>query len=361
MTTDSTVTAALLGLTHPHARHHLRTLQLCDRVSRIVLWDDDASAIDALPADGRAGVSAAGTDLATLLGAEAPRFAVCNLRNDRNPDGCLACIEAGVHVLSEKPVATSALGVQRVVAAAARAHLVLGVLYVNRFQPAVREARRLVRDGVLGRITACEARLVTSQVRFRDPGHWLFDRASAGGGILSWLGCHHLDLMRYVTGDEITDVSAMTATLGGEAIDVEDVAALALRFRGGALGSLQAGYQLPRSAAGYSAASYDSYFAVRGDMGHLWWNPTARPLRLHVESVVPDWRGGQRRTHVYEPDASEAYGGDAGGAFLEAFIDATLGHAAPPATGADALAIARIVEAAYRASDTGRHVRLETT
>ena len=47
---------------------------------------------------------------------------------------------------------------------------------------------------------AVEARMVTSQVRYRDPAHWLFQRATAGSGILSWLACHYLDLLCYLLG-----------------------------------------------------------------------------------------------------------------------------------------------------------------
>ena len=61
--------------------------------------------------------------------------------------------------------------------------------------------------------------MVTSQVKFRNPKHWLFDRSISGGGILSWLGCHYIDLLCYIMAADITSVSAVVDTLSGEDID----------------------------------------------------------------------------------------------------------------------------------------------
>ena len=98
--------------------------------------------------------------------------------------------------------------------------------------------------GAIGRLLSVELRMVTTQVGMRNPESWLFDREQAGGGILAWLACHWLDAFRYVTGEDIVRVQAEVATLGGEAIDVEDTAVLAFRTSGGAVGSLHVGYLL---------------------------------------------------------------------------------------------------------------------
>src|SRR5205814_8815217 len=123
---------------------------------------------------------------------------------------------------------------------------------------------------------AVEARMVTAHPRFRDPGHWLFDPAAAGGGVLAWLGCHVLDLLRYLLQDEVVEVSALTASLCEPGLGVEDSAALSLRFGNGALGTLHAGYHLPRSTPGYRAAAYDTTLRIRGTEGRCAWEPLAR-------------------------------------------------------------------------------------
>ena len=200
--------------------------------------------------------------------------------------------------------------------------------------------------------------MVTSQVRFRNPEHWLFNREVAGGGILSWLGCHHFDLLQYVLDDDVVSVSAMVDTLSGEEIDVEDVASVTLRFRSGALGSLQAGYQLAMSMEGYAGANYDTYVGFRGTEGRVYWNPTDQPPRLQAESSRADWSSAPERTFAFTLPGAEGYGGAYGRAFMERFLRAARGEGEPPATGEDALRVARIVEAAYESSATGRRVDL---
>ncbi len=352
------VRAALFGVTHPHSRAHLRTLQLSSMVSGIVLYDEDAEALEQVRSEAGEKVEGVYSDLNSLLEKEEILVSVACFRNDLNSDLCLRLIEAGVHVISEKPIAACADDVERVVRASAEAGIKLGVMYQNRYHPVSREARRLVQEGAIGRVTSCEARIVTSQVKFRDPAHWLFSREMAGGGILSWLGCHYIDLLPYVLGDEVAAVSAMVDTLSGEAIDVEDVASVSFKFRSGVIGGLQAGYQLALSGSGYSGASYDTYVGFRGTEGRVYWRPVDSPPRLYVESAHPAWKSAPMRTFEYTLPALAAYGGVYGLSFLEDFIGAAQGEGEPPAAGEDALKVARIVEAAYASSETGRRVEL---
>ena len=76
-----------------------------------------------------------------------------------------------------------------------------------------------------------------------------------GGGILLWLGCHYLDLLRFVLADDVRRVAALTGTRGGCDVEVEDTVALSLEWESGALGSFTAGYHLPRSRFLYRLAA----------------------------------------------------------------------------------------------------------
>jgi predicted dehydrogenase len=353
-----TVRLGLFGLTHPHARAHLKTLQCTPLVAEIVLYDEDAAVVSSTRAELGDKVVAAYSDLDQALAEGRIDGAVACFRNDLNGRLCTRLLEAGLHVLSEKPIAPSAAEMEPLVELAAARGLKLGVMYQNRFHPASVDARRMVCDGVIGRPTSCEARMITSQVRFRDPGHWLFDAALSGGGILSWLGCHYIDLLCVLMGDEVAEVSAIVDTLSGEDIDVEDVGSVSLRFRSGAIGSLQVGYQLVFSKEGYMGPNYDAYMAVRGTAGRIWWNPVERPPVLHAESVSEAWSAAPARSQEYNLPQVDAYGGAYGVAYVERFVRSTYGDGEPPATGADALHVARVVEAAYESSRTGRRIRL---
>lgn len=354
----SELTAALIGLRHPHSAGHLRTLDCLPEVTRIVLWDDDPAAAGDLRGEALDTPIEPAASLAELLARRDLDFVVAAERNDRNPDLFAAVLEAGHHLLAEKPFGRTAGDARRVVAAAERAGRALSVFYTNRFNPLVAEAQRLVRAEALGTLYSLEVRMLTTQVRFRGPDHWLFDRAAAGGGMLSWLGCHSLDLMQFLTDDPIVSVAAEVATRGGDGIDVEDTATLSMRLGSGALASLHAAYVLALGGGGfYNPAGYDQHFGVYGRQGRLWWDDHGPP-ELHLESRAPRFAAAPRRTFTFTPAESRAYGGGYGERFVRAFIAATRDEGPAPCPGEAAVRVALIVDAAYESARTGRRVAI---
>ena len=81
--------------------------------------------------------------------------------------------------------------------------------------------------------------------------------SQTGGGILSWLGIHDVDTLLWLTDEPVVEVSAMAASLGAPGLAVEDVISIALRFAGGAVGTVHLAYALP-------ARGYRSRLALRG-------------------------------------------------------------------------------------------------
>lgn len=354
----SGLTAALLGIEHPHSLAHLRTLQALPEVERILLWDENAAALESARAAQGEKVTAIFTNLDALLAEPGIGFVLTALRNDLGPAILLRVIAAGAPILTEKPIGRTARDAERVVSAAEAASVPLSVLYQNRYHPASQEARRVVQSGALGPLVSMEARMITTGVRFRDPQHWFLDRAQAGGGILSWLGCHYLDLLRYVAADEVASVTGQVATLSGEAIDVEDVATATLRFRSGALATFHAGYMLALSGSGFHNSGYDAFLGFRGPQGRVFWDPAARPPRVYAESATPAWASAPKREFGYELGSSPGYGGMIGETFVRDFIRSLRGEGPPPTTGRDAVAVARIVDAVYESSRSGRRIDL---
>jgi len=352
------VTAGLFGLSHPHSVAHLKTLIQSDWVDRIFLFDESPDVIQSVQKAHGKKVEAGYSDLDQMLEAEEIDFGIACFRNDLNAELCVHLLRAGLHVISEKPIGHTVASVETVVKTAKDAHRVLSVMYQNRYHPTTQEAKKLIQSGVIGDVTACESRMVTSQVQFRNPKHWLFNKSQSGGGILSWLGCHYIDLITYILGQDIVQVSGTVDTLSGEDIDVEDVASLTFRFANGALGSMQAGYQLAVSGPGYMGPSYDTYMGFRGKLGRVFWAPTKAPPELHLESVAEGRKTAPQRSFSYALPQVDAYGGAHGLAFIDDFIKAIQGEGEPPTTGEDALKIARIVEAVYTSSASGKRIDL---
>lgn len=352
------INAALLGIEHPHSKAHLRTLQQLPEVEKIYLWDENGEALAEVAGEEK--VAATFTDLDELLGHDDIFFVIAAIRNDLGPEIFIRALAAGKHVMAEKPIGRTAADTQRVIDAAERTGLKLGVCYQNRALPAIQDARRMVYEGLLGPLLSVEMRAITTQPKFRNPQHWLFSKEKAGGGMLSWLGCHYLDLMQYITGEEIVSVAAEVATRSGEEIDVEDVAVLSMRLQSGALASLHTGYMLALSGGGYhNSAGYDTYTGINGRLGRIHWTVAGAPKNLTVESTHPNWAGAPWRTFDYTAAQSPAYGGVSGEGFMRRFIQSAQGEGEALTSGYDALRIARIVDAAYKSGRTGQRVEIQ--
>lgn len=342
------VTAALLGCDHPHSRAHLETLVTLDLVNEIELWDPDPAAAERLAlAMAEPTVSRGPDQLDDLLAEERVRWIVCCVRNDLAPDVLLRCAAAGKPVLAEKPLGRGSAEVAPVVEAFRQAGLSLAVCFQNRYKPGAGAIWGLVQGGFFGRLTVAETRLHTTHVRLRDPSHWLFDRARAGGGILPWLGCHYLDLLRYLLGAEVSEVTAQCATLSGEAIDVEDAAVLTLRFDNGCLATASFGYLMPGGQAGYLNPGYDMYLGLKGTLGGVSWDLGAAPQVIDAVSHHPLWRGAPIRRMSFDEERARAYGQRYGLEFARDCLLAALDGGEPPASGDDMLAVWRIIEQAY--------------
>ena len=351
--------AALLGLEHPHSLAHLRTLQVLPEVTGIYLWDENAEALAEVEQSQGEKVTGTTTDLSALLAQDDIFFVIAALRNDLGPAIFKQVLAAGKHLMAEKPIGRTAADTRQVIDAAATAGLQLGVCYQNRRNPVIEQARSLIAAGIIGPLVSVEMRMLTTQVQFRNPEHWLFRQDTAGGGILSWLGCHYIDLARYVTQDEITSVAGNVATRSGKAIDVEDIATLSFQFESGAVGSLHAGYTLALSGGGYhNKTGYDVYVGFNGRLGRIYWSATGAPTQFQVESVHPSWAAAPQRTFDFTVGQSPAYGGVSGETFIRDFIRAAQGQGTVPAAGQDALQVARVVDAAYESSRTGMRVEI---
>lgn len=348
-----TMNVAMIGLTHPHSDMYLETLDQLEDVMRVPLHDPDETVAREVAArfPKAAGVY---TSLDSLLARADITHALVAVRHDQSVATIVRLIEAGKNVFAEKPMARTAAEFDAVIDALARHPVAVGVAYVNRWHPAIQQMRELYQGQAIGRLTSVELRMATTQVRFRNPRHWLFQREIAGGGILSWLGCHMIDLLRYVTGEEVASVAAKLATNSGEEITVEDTAAVSFRLSNGAIGSLHAGYLLAIGSAGYRGASYDRAVHMRGTQGALSYRFDG-PLVL--ESIAPTWRSASSRTFDFTIPSSPGYGGTHGVDFVRACLSAT--PADPTPAGAiDALRVLEALDAIYEADRSGATVKV---
>jgi predicted dehydrogenase len=148
------------------------------------------------------------------------------------------CSKTGLHVLVEKPMALSVADCDAMIAAADQAGRLLGVISQRRWYPACRRIRDAIDSGKLG----APALGQVIMLGWRDEAYyksdpWRGSWAGEGGGVLVNQAPHQLDLISWFMGP-VVEVSAYTANLNHPYIEVEDTAVAALRFPGGALGSI---------------------------------------------------------------------------------------------------------------------------
>jgi predicted dehydrogenase len=340
------VRVAQVGVLHSHAAAYRESLLHLPEARLVACYDPD-------PAAARARLEPALADvplydrLPELLARERPEAVLVTLPSDAEPAAVVACADAGVHCFVEKPVARSAAELAPVEEAIRRNGVAFHLGYTRRFTAPGSALRGLVEQGLLGEIRSVEGRWITTSVRSRDPAHYAFSRARSGGGILHWLGCHWLDLMRYVTGLEVVGVSGVLATLSGEAVDVEDTAALSLRFANGAVGSLH---------AAYTTGGDDLYFGLRGALGWARWERSLPEITAYSEH--PLWNAAPRRTLTFRLPATPGYGGAAGRESVRRFFAAFREGKAPMFTTEDARRVLEVLDAAAESSRTGRYVPL---
>jgi predicted dehydrogenase len=164
---------------------------------------------------------------------------VC-LPSGLHADAAVAALEAGKHVIVEKPIDITLSAADRIIAAERSSGRTVTVISQRRFQPAFRSLHEAATGGRLGRITlaVAESTYWRSQAYY-DSGDWRGTQALDGGGALMNQGIHALDLLTWVMGEPV-EVSAYSATLAHERIQVEDTLTANIRFASDALATLTA-------------------------------------------------------------------------------------------------------------------------
>ena len=348
---------AIFSAQHGHIQGHVRTLNELDEVADVHLCAIEGGELDDV-SEVSTKLRSGTRDLDEFLARDEIEFVVVCARNDIAADVLQGCVDAGKHFLFEKPGAMNAPQLRAVADAAHARGLTTGVAFTNRWGLPARAVKQARIDGAFGRVMTVETRLATSQVRYRRPDGWMFKKATAGTGILAWLACHHIDMVCYLLGDRIVEVSAMLGTQSPEAIEVEDTALLAVRFAGGAMGTIHAGYHLagplpPEMGGGND----DSFIGVRGTRGYARIDST-RDEGYGLFSDADGWASGGYREQTFSEPASTAYGGSAGEEFILGHLTASRTGGEAPTSIDDAVHVLEVIDAALESSATGRTIKI---
>ena len=322
-----TVAIGLCSVAHPHAATYSEVLSGLDDVELVGVTDDEAER-------GRAFADENGIRFRPreeLLN-RADGIVVCSTNTTRN-EWIRGAADAGVDVLSEKPLGTSAAEARELTALCDNAGVALSVALPLRHSVPAHQARE--RLDTVGEITALSG---TNRGRF--PDGWFADPNRSGGGAVMDHTVHIVDLVHWLTGIWVGEVYAETATRFAD-VEVEDVNVLSMGLEDGTPFLLDGSWSMPDEWESWGDATLE----VTGTQGVL--NIDIFAQRFPVTRDTPP-----------SGVSSVFYGTDPNGRMLERFVETVQGSdsASPGDDAADALAV---VEAAYESAVAGTSISVE--
>jgi predicted dehydrogenase len=307
---------AFMGRAHSHAWRNASAFFDLERAPAMVaLAGRDRE--QATEAAARLGWGGAVTDWRELIKRDDVQIIDICTPGDTHAEIAIAALDAGKHVLCEKPLANtvSEAAAMAEAAARARANGVRAMVAFNyRRVPALALAREMVAEGRLGTIRHVRAQYLQDWIVDPEfPLVWRLDVDKAGSGALGDIGAHIIDAAQFVAGDRLTGVSALMETfvkerplagassgLGAAAgagrgtVTVDDAALFIGRFEGGAVGSFEA----TRFATGRKNAMR---LEINGSAGSLAFDFEAMNELSFYDNTEDSRTAGFRRILVTEP------------------------------------------------------------
>jgi UDP-N-acetylglucosamine 3-dehydrogenase len=285
------------------------------------------------------------SDFDAMLARERPDAVGVFTPNHLHCEFTVKALNAGAHVLVEKPMAPTAAEARKMVDAAAKAGRVLMVAMQRRFGGVERAIKDALSGGAIGKPNFVRARLSHGGPQAWAPGQkWFTTASEAGGGAMLDLGVHVADLAIWFMG-EIDSVSGQVGTLAKQ-IEVDDTGAMILHFKSGALGVVE---------ASWSSMPPLSAIEIYGSEGRV----MAGYPRNDFSILKPDGSAppGFSRDEVmsrFDPRDFLA----PSRALAANFIAAIQGREKPSPDGIDGLRAVEAIEACYRSSRTGSRIKL---
>ena len=371
---------AFMGAAHSQAwRNAPRFFELPLAPTMAVVCGRDAGR--AAAAADRLGWSASETDWRRLVERDDVDLVDICTPGDTHAEIAIAALDAGKHVLCEKPLANTVAEAEAMAEAAGRAaaggvRAMVGFTY--RRVPAIALARRLVEDGRIGEVRHVRAQYLQDWIADPEaPLSWRLEKDKAGSGALGDIGAHIIDLTQFITQDRITEVSGQLATfvkerplaaehsgLSGTAaadagergpVTVDDAAVFLAKFTGGAVGVFEA----TRFATGRKNAIR---IEINGDKGSLAFDFEDMNVLQVYDAGEADETAGFRRILVTEPGHPyvaawwpPGHGLGYEHAFTHQVVDLVTAIAEgtdPRPTFADGLQVQRVLAAVETSSDT---------
>jgi len=259
----------------------------------------------------------------------------------------IAALNAGKHVLCEKPMATSKEEAEAMIEAAKVSGKKLMIAHNQRFVSSHAAAKEILDSGKLGKI-------YSFKTTFGHPGpeawsvdgatSWFFNKEQAFIGAMGDLGVHKADLMRYLLG-EFTEVGAFIETNAKQNTEVDDNAVCILRTDSGTIGTLTASWAY--------VAGGDNSTVIYGENG---------VLRLEDDpeySLIEEYRNGNVVNHKLAKIQTNEEGGQTTSHVIDHFVESIIENKEPLINGEEGMKSLQIILAALESQETKQIVSLQ--
>ncbi len=212
-----------------------------NKLELVAVCDLVPSQIDILfEKTGFTGQPARYTDYHRML-SEHPELELAAIATDSgvHAEIALACMEAGIHVIIEKPMAMSMADANAIIAKQKETGLKVSVCHQNRFNLAVQQMRTALEEGRFGRLSHGSVHVRWNRTRtYYEQAPWRGKWASDGGALMNQC-IHGIDLLRWMMGDEVTEVYGQTRQQFHDYLECEDIGMAILKFKNGAIASIE--------------------------------------------------------------------------------------------------------------------------
>lgn len=257
---------------------------------------------------------------------------------------------AGKHVLVEKPMATTLDEALDMIRVSQENGIKLGIGFHLRHHPGHRSARELIQKGVLGTISMIQGQwcfgertMTYPPLRTGSSSWWNDPEMMGGASTLMGTGTHVIDLLYYLTGEQIVEVAAITDGQTEER-PLEQVAAVSVRFKNGIIGTICAGRRMPDSENDVMIYGSHGRIALRGTL----WETLSGKLEVISET--------ENFTESYKKDPLALYKNE-----IEAFDRAIAAGENFEACGEDGLHSVKVILSIIASAATGAKVFVNDT
>ena len=287
-----------------------------------------------------------------LLADEAIEAVSVCVANNAHAEMTIKALEAGKHVLCEKPMAVTLDDCIRMVSKAEEKGKFLMIGQNQRFARAHVRAKELIEQGAIGKV-------ITFKTTFghggpetwsvdSGPNNWFFDKKRAAMGAMADLGVHKTDLIQYLLNDRITETTAKVTTLdkkdsNGELIGVDDNAICIYRMESGIIGTMTASWTY------YGEEDNSTYIYGTDGIMKIYADPNY--------SIIITRKNGEKE--YYDIDKIQTNDNQTKSGIIDTFVDAVVNGNEPPASGASVLNAMKAVFANLESSEKNMTITIK--